>query len=428
MKILLLLILFNLYVAAMDYNSCTTTSKNINNVRDAIHSLTCENKDTIVPLLASQENSNPPPWHKQSEKIEKLDQKVLKTYTKKAGGITQPFKTWFGILNYLHDTKKSKNFFCPFCKKDFTRATAAGACFLRHFDSKIFSCDSCKTYLGSYLKYAKHTKCPEPCSENQPQQTPFVLMPAVADEPFLRDIINQKTRAITCCGNSLGNWITALNHSSYMHKVGRSYQCNSCFNKYLTNTQALECYVCHCDESIFACPICNKAYITRETLLHHACNPEKILSNQTSHGHALPPTISLTHDRIYSSHQSEIGLPRHTDQDDSYTTGQTSYTDFMSYNGSFPDCQQSYHGIMPLHNQHHRPDFYVWPYNSQAQPLVEPHSVGLHTPVPHGTDCFAHEQSLQGTSDNGTPNILQPYVIIQPNYDFHEYDTIKPWN
>lgn len=267
------LLLINLPALAMESNSQRIPTKQVPTLTRSV--TPNSNKTEVgrpIQLLNVTENTKVPVGHTMSEKVSALNKKIAKTTDTIIDGVNQPFKTWFGVINYLKSTKKTERYICLICKGEYIQSTLAAGCFLHHFDSTLFYCDACGCDMQSYMSYKKHTQCNPHLKAPEQAKNTTVLIPAVVDEQYLKDVVNQKTEAINCCDSSLGNWATALNHTSLIHKKARvKYTCNSCLKDRSTNEKALECYVKHKDDSIFNCPACNQQHDTRNALLKHIC-------------------------------------------------------------------------------------------------------------------------------------------------------------
>lgn len=262
-KTMVIALMINTYILTMESN--------------LDHRFNKDKNDDAVQLLDVIENKKTPRGHVRSEKIDTLDERISKTKLMIQNGVKQPFSTWFGALNYIKQhALKDEQYECYLCKLKFSQAVSAAGCFLRHYDPNLFTCDVCESVLESSISYKNHT-CIAKILKIKNKESDYCVVPSV-NEDFLRNYVNEKLATISCCDIPLGNWATALNHSSLSHKESRvKYRCNFCKKIHQTNEKALECYVIHKDKSIFECPSCNIVYTNRATLLGHQCKPKKVI-------------------------------------------------------------------------------------------------------------------------------------------------------
>ncbi|BDC34736.1 hypothetical protein Noda2021_06940 [Candidatus Dependentiae bacterium Noda2021] len=222
--------------------------------------------------LTGTENNTIPSRYHITEYVAEITQVVKKNHQQRKENLIQCFTTWFGILNYIKQTKVDTKSACPLCRKTYAHSNRAASCYIQHWDTKAFECVKCTKVLKHFDEYKQHRRhC-----VNSKNLMPVAMSKSVSSPNKGTLVETQKKhidsviQKITCCGMVLNNWKVALNHVSNRHQQLNSYYiCPHCKVIYGTNIKALECFIKNKDKTIFICSLCNIDCQTRENLLKH---------------------------------------------------------------------------------------------------------------------------------------------------------------
>lgn len=348
--------------------------------------------------LQPKENNKAPGWCKNTECVKEISKLVLASHKKTQNNLVQCFTSWFGIVNYIKDTKVDSRFACPICQKTQVNALRVAGCYLKHWNMHAFECKKCNIDLKSYEQFRDHRKkcvnsglsVHSSSNTNAPRVTPG------DDIEREKKRIDAALQKITCCGTSLYEWAVAQNHISKNHKKGvKKYMCPYCNVQHNTNVKALECFMKNKDNTIFTCQACELDCMTREKLLEHAkfeCKSSEV-SNQLVSIMPLPDQVSGQG----SPFGNAFGTPNLIINPD--YTELLPLVDQPTAEYQIPSTQEQYQSLDNLYYQLPNNNFYS--YNAEQQTSAE---------------------QIIHTDDYYMPSSVNNEIIDRSINEYHEYN------